>query len=354
MASFLASLGIKGTETPDPSAYANQQQEAANLADARSSLSSTTAAIQIALSVAQAAGAPTQTLSDLNTQVSTLASTNLTSAQLAAQINSVNTKLAAAAVTNAAAIKEQAISDMISAINIIEERVNIIRADKTTTSDLLNKYNTLLKSANQALNALQNPPVDVSGTTPPTYPAPDSLLSTLDDLDTLKDAEENATFNMERFFKRIFNKTMYYCVIVFIALGALLGGIIMSNAYASDIFWGIKLYYFVYGAAFFPLSLVYGAIKYPYWVSGLIPLYSLDGVIDPSSSSLVDSLFGYRLVTSDPKKIKKSGTPEGIIAAEQLSSRTTLWILSLVEIVILSGFTIYYGVDKLILKNQIQ
>jgi hypothetical protein len=130
----------------------------------------------------------------------------------------------------------------------------------------------------------------------------------------------------------------------------------MSNAYASDFFWGIKLYYFIYGAAFFPLSLIYGAIKYPYWVSGLIPLYSLmplEGAIDPSTPSLIDSLFGYKLVTSDPKKTYKSGTPQGLLAAQQLSSRTTLWILSLVELGILSGFSIYYGVDKLILKNKV-
>ena len=57
--------------------------------------------------------------------------------------------------------------------------------------------------------------------------------------------------------------------------------------------------------------------------------------------SMADKLFGYVLV--DPKH----PTPA------QTSSQNILRILSIVELVLLSAVGIYYGVDKLLLKNQL-
>ena len=69
-----------------------------------------------------------------------------------------------------------------------------------------------------------------------------------------------------------------------VPLGFLFGGIVTSNIYASDHFWAIKVLYFVYGAAFFPAPLLYGAWKKPLWLSGIIPLKSLVPRIIPESA----------------------------------------------------------------------
>ena len=184
--------------------------------------------------------------------------------------------------------------------------------------------------------------------------------------------------------------------------GILLGGIATSNAYAADYFWAIKLFYFVYGAVGFPITLCMAAYHKPYWVSGLIPLKSLvprkvptataaptpvptaaptapptsaQGLLNKAASlfglsgggsddmaalqpsapgsativlptsipslSLTDKLFGFVLV--DPKNP----------TAAQKSSQNILRILSIVELVLLGAVGIYYGVDKLILKNRL-
>jgi hypothetical protein len=286
--SLLSAFGITPA-APPASAYADQTAETANLAEAKSQLASMTSTLGLALSAAKLAGVNTTNLENLNAEAASLSSGNMTSAQLQAKTTALSEKLATAKATQDAQRQADAITAMQDAVTTIQKRAAAVKADTTTSAQLLKQYLDLQQAAQDALKALKAAPAKSSGssgsgkdtdTTPePVIPDPSSLLSQLDDLDTAKDAEENKSFNWTRLGKKVTSVMMFYGTIISIAIGAVLGAIIMSNVYASDSFWGIKLYYFIYGAVFFPLSLIYGVAKPPYWVSGIIPLYSLDPVI---------------------------------------------------------------------------
>ena len=275
---LLSAFGITPA-APPASAYADQKAETANLADAKSQLAGVTSSLGLALTAAKLAGVDTTNLDNLNAEAASLASANLTAAQLEAKTTALTAKLATAQATQDAKRHEDAIAAQQAAVTTIQTRVALIKKDSTTSSPLLMQYTDLQKTSETALATLKAAPakqgVDISGNAPD-IPDPATFLSQLEDLDTAKDAEENKTFNWTRFGKKVTSVMMFYGTILSVALGVILGGIIMSNTFANDSFWGIKLYYFIYGAAFFPLSLIYGAVKSPYWVSGLLPLYSLD------------------------------------------------------------------------------
>jgi len=50
------------------------------------------------------------------------------------------------------------------------------------------------------------------------------------------------------------------------------GGIVVSNTYIEESFL-IRVFYFIYGAALFPISLIYGIFYTPTWHSALFPLF---------------------------------------------------------------------------------
>jgi hypothetical protein len=404
MASLLASLGLTNTAAPDPSAYTNIQAEAANLTSAKTTLNSTISNIGIALNAADLLDInPTYTnsLKTLQSEATAVINSNMTSAQIAAKTADLSKKLEVAQKQQVEAVQKQAVEGLTTAMNTVSARVTVVSADKTTSAELLEQYRQLLTDANAAVAAAKkfSESPDSGDTT--VYKTPDELLATLDDLDTKKDAEENKEFNWPRFYKKILRITMYCLLIVSVGFGLLLGGIATSNAYAADYFWAIKVFYFIYGAAGFPITLILTAANKPYWVSGLIPLKSLvprtaPGVIasgpaavvaavaaaipatsgaapptaqnllsqlgslisskltgggsGPSTSApiadpgppltLTDKLFGYVLV--DPAH----PTPA------QTHSQNILRILSIVELVLLSAVGIYYSVDILLLKNR--
>lgn len=405
MAGFLSSMGITSPVAPPASAYSDQQAETANLADAKSQLMGVTSNIGLATTTAKQLGldpAYTQSLDNLNNEAANLATKNLSSAQLSAQTTALQNKLTDAKTTQEAAVKQKELDDMTAASNAISERLAAVKADSTAPAENVKQYDELNTAAQAALKALKDPPKDLSGAI--IHPNPTALLAKVDDIDTALDAAQNKVFNWKRFMKKVVNQIMYWTAMIACGVGFVLGGIIMSNAYAADHFWAIKVFYFIYGAAFFPLSVVYGVIKSPYWVAGLIPIFSLvpravpteppplpappapkpvktsvaslksavtskltsmikmpklfgggDDDLDlpptfapavapvargPPTVSLTTRLFGYKLV--DP------ATP----TPAETSAKTLLRILAGVDSALLLTIGVYYGVDKLILKNK--
>jgi hypothetical protein len=425
MASLLAALGITNTAAPDPSAYANIQAESSNLASAKSTLSDTITNIGLTLNFADLLNIdPTYTnsLKSLQAEATSTLNSNMTSAQIAAKTTDLTKKLEEAKVQQAEAVKKRAIEDLTTATKTISDRVAIVKGDKTTSVALLANYEKLLVDANAALTAAKKPASPTgagsgsgsgsgSASTPAIiYETPDDLLARLDDLDTQKDAEENKEFNWDRFFKKILRITMLCLSYVTVIFGLLLGGIATSNAYADDHFWAIKVFYFIYGALGFPITLIMAVVYKPYWVSGLIPLKSLVprkvpqlSASGPSASVSVSaaptptpsitatsaqgllnqagSLFGLSGGGSGPStaigasaagaatiSLPSGATPSlgffdrlfGFVLVDtnnptpsQTSSQNILRILSIVELVLISAVGIYYGVDKLILKNRL-
>lgn len=441
MASLLAALGLTNTAAPDPSAYTNIQAEASNLTSAKSGLSDTISNIGLALNAADLLDIDptyTSTLKSLQAQATTTLNSNMTSAQIAERTADLSKKLELTKEQQVEAVKKEAIAALTTATKTVSDRVAVVKADKTTSVKLLEKYNKLLADANAALTAAKKPASPGSASSgsgsgsgsgsasTPTivYQTPDDLLATLDDLDAEKDAEENKEFNWQRFFKKILRITMLCLSYVTVIFGLLLGGIATSNAYASDYFWAIKLFYFIYGALGFPITLCMAVVYKPYWVSGLIPLKSLVprkvpvlGASGPSAAASAaastpsgtaatltnlatatsaqgllnqaGSLFGLSGGGSGPSmaspsapssaspsapgsatiSLSSSGATPSLSFTDRLfgyllvddknpteaqkSSQNILRILSIVELVLLSAVGIYYGIDKLLLKNQL-
>ena len=407
MATLLSTLGITDTAAPDPSSYSNIKAENANLSEAKSNLSSTISNISIASNAAQLAGLPasyTESLTALSNEANSTANSNMTSAQIAAKNIEIAGKLDTLKSQEALALKQQSISDFTDAVKTISERVTVIRNDKTTSPELLKQYNSLLDSVNGALKNAQLPPKPEGEAEPdpdaPTFLRADQYLDELDELNTKKDVEEKKEFNWSRLFNKMFAWFMYLLMITSVVVGFILGGIIMSNSFAEDEFWLIKVFYFIYGAAFFPLSVSMGAINPPYWVSTLIPLTPVAGapvaqaappaarapaapapapaapaaaapapaaaaqsilskltskfpqfggsmdVTDPSTGGSMDvtnpstgGIFSYILV--NPKNPSKA----------QTVSRNILRGISVTELITLIGVSVYYRLDKILLNN---
>jgi hypothetical protein len=380
MATVLSSLGITGVSAPDPSAYKNIQMESSNLAEAKSEMKATISNIDIVLSGADLVGLPpsyTASVKSLRDEASSAINSNMTSAQLAAKSTDISAKLKDVTTQQEGQRRADRVKALTDARDTILARVTAVRADKTTSAELLASFNSLLDQANESLKAAEvKEGFQVAPT--PVILSPDELINKLEDLNTLKDAEENKTFNWNRFWKKILRILMFCLLIVSCTTGALLGGIIMSNAYAADYFWAIKLYYFIFGAAFFPISLVYGAIKTPLWLSTIAPLQSMVPRQAPTSAIAVVatppkpvkavktlmpgasalSRLGLKLGGGDgdavaaavaaPVAAPKLGLfgyilPESDPTPEQISSQRLLKILSISELAILVPVGIYYG-----------
>jgi len=195
----------------------------------------------------------------------------MTSAQMAAKTLDIKARLETAKQQQVQAKQQELVAELQKARDTISASASSIGSD--ITPGLKANYNKLLEAATASLTAAQ-----AGAMTPDSkdFQTPDQLNDTLDDLNTLKDVEENAAFNWTRYMKRVMRYVMYLLFIISIAGGVLLGGVITSNIFADDYFWGIKLFYFIYGAALFPFPILYATfVSTPFWVSTLIPLKSL-------------------------------------------------------------------------------
>jgi hypothetical protein len=274
MASVLAALGVTNTAAPDPSSYDAVKAESSNLGDAKAGLNTLISNISMAVSAAKLAnigGSFVDTLSSLGKEAKNAMNSTMTSAQMAAKTLDIKSRLETAKQQQVEAKQQELVAELQKVRDTISARVSQISSD--TSEILIAKYNTLLEAATASLTAAK-----AGSMTPDSkdFQTVDQLNDTLDDLNTLKDVEDNASFNWTRYMKRVMRYVMYLLFIISIACGILLGGVITSNIFADDYFWGIKLFYFIYGAALFPIPILYATfVSTPYWVSTIIPLKSL-------------------------------------------------------------------------------
>jgi len=293
MASVLSALGITGVSAPDPSAYKNIQLESSNLGEAKSGMKGTISNIDMALSGADLIGLPpsyTSSIKSLRDEANTALNSNMNSAQLAAKSTDISERLKLATKQQQEQRQADLVASLTAARDTISTRVDAVKADKTTSPELLAKFTDLLVRANASLTTAKKQTITKEGfqspasTATPIQETADDLLAALDDLNALKDAEENKTFDWKRFGRKVLRVTMYFLFIISSVTGALLGGIVLSNNYAADYFWAIKLYYFVFGAALFPFSLAFGSAWTPLWLARIAPLVSLVPREIPSSA----------------------------------------------------------------------
>jgi len=128
----------------------------------------------------------------------------------------------------------------------------------------------------------------------PSVPSTASYQDRLDALDGKKEIEEGDAPSFKRIMRRFTSWWYLYVYPVFIVLviiaSMILGGTIMSNAYleAEQGYLPNRIFYFVYGALGFPLSIAYGCVKPPFWVSGLFPAYVRAAPIQSGGAGILD------------------------------------------------------------------
>jgi len=290
-------LNTLGLGAPDPASYTNASTMATQQTQAVSSLQATVSSANVALNFATTAGVSSSVLTKLQSVVSqgkTLLSQAAT--MPAAKLEAARAKLESNAIASQfAAVQDQydtTLKNLKKEIPIIQARVTEIHQDKSTSAGLVSEYDSLLKDISGSIALLvASPPVFIppsksltSGSSGsevayviPSTPTADDYQERLDVLDGKKEQEEGNGYTMSRMWRmfKYWVSTYLYPAFVYLLTfsAAILGGIIISNAYVETEkgFVGNRLFYFIYGALGFPISIIYACFKTPFWVAGLFP-----------------------------------------------------------------------------------
>jgi len=329
MTSILQTLGLG---PPNPAAYSDASAVASQQTQALGGLQSTVASVGTALTFAKTSGVSSSTLDSLQT-ISTKGNTlmsqaaTMNPATLATRTAALNSELMVAQFN---ALNEQytkTLSETRAIAAIINTRVLEIRRDSTTSSGIRSQYESLLNDVSGSVTLLlASPPVytvtsttsgstgssgssSISSYVVPTVPTAEEYQSRLDTLDGLKEQEEGSGYT----FPRIWRRFKYWCytylymglLYVFMFSSFIMGGILSSNAYVSaePMYLPNRIFYFVYGALAFPISILAGCVKPPFWVAGLFPAYARVARTQSGGASL----FGSAL--SAVSSVKPAGIP---------------------------------------------
>ena len=311
---------------PDPAAYSKQAAVNVQLQSAIVDLSGTISRINTAIT--DAAGFKT-TLSNLNAlkqRATTLqaAAPSMSPVDIEKTRGNIEAELKVlqASITTKADIS--ASDERGLAVKELKDRVEEIKADKNV-SDPVKKEFTDFSAA-----------VDLGGMTASDIRSRLVIMNRSADIDRYKDFvfTRMLTFSASIAFEVIYYTTLTLCI--------LFGGIIVSNMYFED-FWAGRIFYFVYGMAFFPLSLLVGIVRPPPWLATIMPYFnrSLEVPVDISGASpsflytlLGSPLFGY--------------TP----ADAQKGNRWPLRFISIMLAILFSIFTYMRGLGKVNLSGN--
>ena len=286
MAAVFQALGLSSS-TPSPDAYNNQVAEDVNLKSARSNCETLKSTLCLAVNVGKLSGIDTTTMQARCDDITALCKSNFSSAEIAQKTKEY---ALAAKDTRASTLADQK-KGLTEILTKATARVATVKANTNIPAELVAKYTAVNDEVVKGLDAIKaTDPLDETKPLPVIRSA-EELLITIDDLDNEYEEVLTKTANTGR---RIWNRlrsAMPYITIVFIILGAILGGIILANKNVSEPFWLLKIYYFVYGAALFPISLMTGAYSPPEWKSGLIPIqFIAPPAPPPEASAPVESL----------------------------------------------------------------
>jgi len=168
-----------------------------------------------------------------------------------AQINTMLSGIEAAALKHDSDVEARKLAD---AKLVVEARVRQIRVDTSVPKEIKDKYELILEDKNAT---------------------PDSLIDSLANVDDELLVYENKELNVWRLVKRAWRLASDYIYYILLFTCILFGGIIISNVHIHETFLPIRIYYFIYGTAFFPASLLYGIVNPPEWNAKLFPVYQI-------------------------------------------------------------------------------
>lgn len=350
---LLSSIGLG---PPNPAAYSDASAVASQTTSAVSGLAATNSSIGMAVSGLKMMGVPAATLApveDLQQQSSTLlaGAANMSPSAIAAQNASLQARLIAANNTAISAQFTKVINDMRAIQTAITTRVTQVVADNDYSKEVKTSFNTLKDDVAAAMKILTDGQADFvrqnlnasqgigdsGSSTVPTFAGIPETTSVeefqlrLDTLNSQADGEKGAYNpsvwwkNWMTWFKIYVWPSVVVCIVVF---SMILGGSIMSNMYLEvEKEWiGNRLFYFVYGAIAFPISLMVGCVKPPYWVAWF-PAYARS---KPTTvPTQVGGAFGFSLnaMTQAASSIAPgaaSGTPSISWSPSSLPSTTSI------------------------------
>jgi hypothetical protein len=318
---LLSSIGLG---PPNPAEYSDASAVASQTTSAVSGLAATNSSIGLAVSGLKMMGVPAETLApveNLQRESNTLlaGASNMSPSAIAAQNASLQARLIA---TNNTAISGQftkLINDMRAMETSVTSRMKVVEADKAYSKETQASFKTLKEDVTAAvkiltdgqsdfvkqyLNAAQGTGGSGSATLPtfagiPETTSVEEFQLRLDTLNSKADSEKGEYSptvmwkNWLSWFKIYVWPWILTSVIVF---SMILGGSIMSNMYLeTEKEWiGNRLFYFVYGAIAFPISLLVGCVKPPYWVAWF-PAYARSKPVTVPTQ--VGGAFGFNLNT---------------------------------------------------------
>ncbi len=298
---LLSSLGLTSS-TPDPTAFLNQKEVTDQLAQARASVSSTLGGISFAIDTAKSMGishTALTSLENLQKRASTLAdSTTLTPAQIEAQRVALEQDLAKVKGEQEELIRQTELRAVQTAATAIAAERKLVEGSTTLPADLKTSIQALDTSAKASLAAVQRS-IATKQTLPSDVETGASLSASLTELQAKRtDIENKTSTGGMRALQTGIRWVALGIMILTLVASALLGGSVIANAYIHEVFWGIRLYYFIYGALGFPLSLLYGAIRPPVWQAGLLPWSGEESpkvILGKEPRSTMSKLFSYRI-----------------------------------------------------------
>ena len=274
-------LGMSSSDA-DPNKYLNQTTVTGQTSAALSALKGTAGSIGSVLNITkQIPGIPpsvVDSLQSLNTDATGLMSKAATMGPEAiekerATLDNRLVTIQASVAAQEASAKRMAYDEAVAAVMA---RVKTVNADSTVPADIKAKFTAVQDSI----------AADMSGNM-----TPDEILGALQAANEDLLVSENKEFSSVRFLRRIGATCITGLYYMLFGLAILFGGIIASNVYAKERFWGVKAFYFFYGAAFFPLTLLYGIVRPPHWYATIAPF---------SLGPVAAGLFGYH-VSANPQ-----------------------------------------------------
>ena len=171
-------------------------------------------------------------------------------------------------------------------------RVDSTKSDKTLSPDVKKKYVVLMEKAKQNLESVKGLVAasssvkgvegfqDVSGAkykVGPKYHGIFNYDPIGSNTDTLAIEMQHVDALSSYSTRQSGLSTVAHTIITcFIIISVILGGIVASNQFIGYNYWPIRLYYFIYGAVFFPIVLLYGVVFPPEWRCSFLPIFEYE------------------------------------------------------------------------------
>ncbi len=330
MSDILATLGITEANA-DPNAYLNQKQVTEQLETAKKDLTSTITSVDLALKTAKLVGFESDATNELGTQLEDtkkmLNDPAMRPDQLEAKRAKLEAQLTAVQDQQKRAMEQNSLKDSTAAVEKVQARRDAIYGDSGTSDALKGKFDALLKRAEGSAALVKKD--GVKALTNSDFVPATTLLGELASLNDEKEYEEQKDFSLSRFVKRTMRRMAKTLLYICVVLGGILGGAILSNMYVTEPFWGMKVYYFFYGALAFPITLLMGCVNPPNWYGTIAPIYKR---ATPDAIGIVDKLFSF--------------TDLGKEEAARLRplEKQNLRLLSIITTTFLAGLAYYYDV----------